>query len=347
MTGKHPYRLLRNLAFAGVLLAFVVVVLGAYTRLTDAGLGCPDWPGCYGHLTVPMQEQHIQQAEARFPGRPVEPHKAWNEMVHRYFAGTLGLLIFLIALVAWRERTRRDGFPVKLPSVLAVLVVGQALLGMWTVTMKLNPLVVMSHLLGGFTVFSLLLLLYVLSQRRVDPDRLAVAASEGNQFRGLAAWALVAVVVQVALGGWTSANYAAMVCTEFPVCHANWWSQADFTEAFRLWHHAENYEFGVKTLDGRIAIHALHRLWSVVALASVLYLGYRLQKASTRSLHRVGKMLLGLVSLQFVLGVLNVALGLPLLNAVAHNGVGALLTGTLVALNGLLWSARNIASIRS
>ena len=255
-------------------------------------------------------------------------------------------MIFALAVVAWRARAQSAKFPIKLPTALAVLVVFQALLGMWTVTMKLNPLVVMAHLLGGISVFSLLLLLYVLSQRRVDHNRLAISAAEGTKYKWWALVALIVVVIQIALGGWTSANYAATACLELPICHAGWWTHADFKEGLTLWHHAENYEFGVKTLEGRVAVHVLHRFGAFAALAVVLLTGWQLTRATTRLLNRIGYALIALVLLQFTLGVMNIVLHLPLVNAVAHNAVGALLAAVLVALNGLLWSARNIASIR-
>lgn len=345
MTNRRAFKIVRNLALIGVILAFCVVVLGAYTRLTDAGLGCPDWPGCYGHLTVPSHPDHIEAAQAKYD-RPLEPKKAWNEMVHRYFAGSLGLLVLVLAIFVWRKRHHDSNFPVKLPTILAAIIIFQALLGMWTVTMKLNPLVVMTHLLGGFTVLSLLLLCYVLFQRRVDPNRLAITSAEGTRYKWWGIAALVMVGMQVALGGWTAANYAATACLELPICHAGWWEHADFVEGLTLWHHAENYEFGIKTLEGRVAVHVLHRIGAFITLAVVLFAGWRLTSAASRLLNRVGYLLIGLVIVQFTLGVLNIVLHLPLANAVAHNAVGALLVAVLVALNGLLWSARNIAAIR-
>lgn len=205
---------MRLLVKISVFFAFIVIVLGAFTRLTEAGLGCPDWPGCYGFMKVPSQEEHIQQAELRFPDAPVEHAKAWNEMVHRYFAGTLGLLILAIAIIAWVKSRRYSHYPtpVKLPTLLLGLVIFQAALGMWTVTMNLQPLIVMGHLLGGFSVISLLYLLSL----RLSSFRLAGGDPELRRYRGLAFFTLLVVIGQIALGGWVAANYAAVACTELP-----------------------------------------------------------------------------------------------------------------------------------
>jgi len=200
---------IKTLVLVSILLAIVVVSLGAYTRLTHAGLGCPDWPGCYGLHDVPQTSEEILKAEAAFPDRPVEPQKAWNEMIHRYFAGALGLLILAIAFLS--VKYREVGTPVLLPLFILCVVTFQAALGMWTVTMKLMPIVVMGHLLGGLTTLSLLFLLYIRLRR--------FHVREGNTtLRKLAKFGLIGIfllTLQIALGGWTSSNYAALTCTEF------------------------------------------------------------------------------------------------------------------------------------
>ncbi|MBL8251078.1 MAG: COX15/CtaA family protein [Candidatus Competibacter sp.] len=321
-----------RLAWAALALTLVVVVLGAYVRLSDAGLGCPDWPGCYGRLDVPDEAHQIAEANANFPHRPVEPAKAWKEMVHRYFAGALGLLILALAALAWRRRSE-PAHPVALPLSLLALIVFQALLGMWTVTWQLKPVVVMAHLLGGLTTLGLLAWL-VLRQGRYGAS--PTAASQA--WRGYALLGLGLLVAQIALGGWTSANYAAMACPDFPTCQGHWWPPTDFGEAFTLWRGlGVSYEGGVLANEARMTIHWVHRLG---ALAVALYLGWlswRLLKAGpSRAVRLTGGLVAALLVAQLALGIANVLLFLPLPVAVAHNGGAALLLLALVALNHLL-----------
>lgn len=322
-----------RLAWAALALTLAVVVLGAYVRLSDAGLGCPDWPGCYGRLDVPDEAHQIAQANVAYPHRPVEPAKAWKEMVHRYFAGGLGLLILALAVLAWRNRASVQQ-PVALPFGLLALVIFQALLGMWTVTWQLKPIVVMSHLLGGLATLSLLAWL-VLRQGRYGVD---VVAAEDRAFRGLALLGLVLLLAQIALGGWTSANYAALSCPDFPTCQGRWWPPTDFGEAFTLWRGlGVSYEGGVLANDARVTIHLMHRLG---ALAVFLYLGWlswRLMATSRSGVVRfAGLAVAALLVGQLSLGIANVLLLLPLPVAVAHNGGAALLLLALVTLNHLL-----------
>ncbi len=318
----------RRLALFATGFALVVVILGAYTRLSDAGLGCPDWPGCYGQLGVPGDTHEIQAANAQYPQRPVEGHKAWKEMVHRYFAGTLGLLIVALLLVAFKNR-RYPRQPLLLPALLVGLVVFQALLGMWTVTLQLKPVVVMGHLLGGFATLSVLWWLAV----RGD----AYNAEPGSTLRPWAIAGMVLVIAQIALGGWTSSNYAALACPDFPQCQASWWPSMDFKEAFVLWRGLGiNYEFGVLEHPARTAIHVVHRLGAVVI---ALYVGalalYLLFGRGPVQQRRMGFVLLGVLGLQVTLGISNVVFHLPLPVAVAHNAVAALLLLTLVTLIAL------------
>lgn len=260
--------LFARLALIATVLALCVVVLGAFVRLSHAGLGCPDWPGCYGHLGVPKTEQQVQLANELYPERPVEAHKAWKEMIHRYFAGILGLLVFSLSFIAWRNRHNPDQ-AVKLPLFLSVLIIFQALLGMWTVTIKLKPVIVMLHLMGGMATLSLLWwltlrhtkLLARWRERVVQPERLKKFALAG----------LLIVVLQIMLGGWTSANYAALHCTDFPTCQGEWWPQTDFGEAFTLWHGiGPDYEGGIMSNTARVTVHFTHRFG---ALVTFLYLG--------------------------------------------------------------------------
>jgi cytochrome c oxidase assembly protein subunit 15 len=312
---------LTGLVGLGVALAAVVVVLGAWTRLVDAGLGCPDWPGCYGFLSVPDAEHEIAAAEARFPHAPVEAHKAWPEMIHRYFASALGLLILTIAGVAYRHRAA--GAPLGLPVLLVALVILQGAFGAWTVTLKLWPQVVTLHLLGGMSTLALLWLLHL--RLRSVPAAMARLAPH--------AWlALGVVVLQIALGGWTTSNYAALACPDFPTCQNSWWPRMDFGRAFNVAQEVgPNYLGGLLHADARIAIHMAHRLGAVAVLLVVGSLAWRLFAAPhTRLLGGV----LGTVLLaQIGLGVANVLYSLPLGVATAHNAVGALLLLTVVTVN--------------
>ena len=325
-----------KLALFATALAVVVVILGAYTRLSDAGLGCPDWPGCYGHLDVPKEHHEVTAANEAYPDRPVEAHKAWKEMIHRYFAGTLGLVILALAIIALRNRNQ-PGQQVVLPVVLVGIVIFQALLGMWTVTIKLNPTIVMAHLMGGFTTLSLLWWLSI-RQGSLYTAR-AMYESTFKPLQGLALIALIVVVLQIMLGGWTSANYAALACvSDFPTCHGQWWPPMDFKEGFVLWRGTEmNFEFGVLDNDARIAIQMTHRIGAVVTLLVVGFLAWRLMALQgARNLHSMGIVLLLVLLLQIALGISNVLLQLPLLIAVAHNGVGALLLLTVITINHAL-----------
>ncbi|MEM6510054.1 MAG: COX15/CtaA family protein, partial [Pseudomonadota bacterium] len=207
------YKNYKYLVLITVFFSILVVGLGAYTRLSDAGLGCPDWPGCYGFLTVPKHETALLHVEQNYPDMMFEAAKAWKEMIHRYFAGALGLLILALFVFAWLKR-QYPNTPVKLPLALLLLVVFQAVLGMWTVTMNLQPLVVMGHLLGGFSILSLLFLLYL----RLKTDPVASSDSGAKPYYRLALVGLVVLILQIALGGWLAANYAAPHCNGLPLC---------------------------------------------------------------------------------------------------------------------------------
>lgn len=312
------------LAAVATVLALVVVLLGAYTRLTHAGLGCPDWPGCYGFIGVPQTDAQLAHAERHFPEAPVEAQKGWNEMVHRYFAGTLGLVILGLAVHALVRRGR-DGQPLRLPLVLLGVVITQAAFGMWTVTLKLWPQVVTAHLLGGFTTLALLFLLSL----RLSGALPALGLPAG--LRRLAAAALALVIGQIALGGWVSSNYAAVACVDLPTCHGQWWPAMDFANGFHLTQHiGPNYLGGQLDSDARTAIHMTHRLGALVVTLTLLALAWRLRG---EGLGRLAGLLLAVLALQVGLGISNVLFHLPLPVAVAHNGGGALLLLTLVLVN--------------
>jgi cytochrome c oxidase assembly protein subunit 15 len=323
----------RGLVFAATALTFVVVVVGAYVRLSDAGLGCPDWPGCYGHLDVPKNEAERAAADARYPHMPVDVAKGWKEMGHRYIAGLLGVLLAAIALVG-TVRRRTFGQTPWLPLGLVVIVLWQAALGRWTVTLLLKPVIVTLHLIGGMTILALLVWL---SARQVPALRAPFAAPAS--LRPLAVIALVAVALQIVLGGWVSTNYAALACPDLPLCRGAVMPPMDFANAFHVLR-----ELG-QTPDGDLlsnealtAIHWMHRVGALVVAAIVLLLALRLTRVAATA--RLGWVLAAVLAGQFTLGVLNVVLSLPLSLAAAHNGGAALLLGTLVVINFRLSASR-------
>jgi cytochrome c oxidase assembly protein subunit 15 len=321
-------RLYRRLLPAATALALGVIVLGAWVRLTDAGLGCPDWPGCYGTLTVPDSADELAFASETYPERPVETQKAWNEMIHRYFAGALGLMVFAIVASAWANRSDPDQ-PVGLPTALGVLIVFQALLGMWTVTLLLKPVIVMGHLLGGMSTLGLL---FWLSLRAWRGEGRAVMAPALPR---IAAIALLAVGVQIALGGWTSTNYAALACPDLPTCQGQWWPEADFDEAFVMWRGLGiDYEGGVLDNPARTAIHLVHRIGAVVVALFVGGLAlWALLAGRARPLRVPAALVLGALVLQISIGLGIIKMSLPLWLATSHNAGGALLLLAMLYLN--------------
>ena len=314
---------IKKLAGFGVLFALLVVSVGAYTRLADAGLGCPDWPGCYGFLTVPDQVEEVELAETRYPGAPVEFVKAWWEMGHRYIAGALLVLVFSMLVMAYRGREREDT-PLALASVLMVIILCQAAFGAWTVTLKLWPQVVTAHLLGGFTTLSLIWLLYL----RQGGLSQIVAALPAPTLLARVAFAVVAL--QIMLGGWVSSNYAALACYDFPSCDGTYSPSMDFQQGFNILQSVgPNYLGGIMTSEARTAIHWVHRIGAIIVLFVVGGLILQL----VRQAAIVGYVLLTALVAQITLGILNVVWVLPLLNATAHNTVGALLLLVLVTIN--------------
>lgn len=319
-------RLYRRLVLLAVLLTTVVVVFGAYVRLADAGLGCPDWPGCYGQLSPAHAADDIRAAHAADPHGPVSLPKAWKEMVHRYLAATLGLLIITIAVLAWRRRADPGSAP-RVATLLVGVVVFQGLLGKWTVTLLLKPAIVTAHLLGGLT--SLALLVWLALRAHGAPRSTPAAPTP---LRLAAAAGFVLLAAQIALGGWTSSNYAALACTDFPVCHGSWWPPADYANAFHVVR-----ELGM-TADGELlslaaltAIHWTHRLGAVVAGGFLLALGIALMRRPPA--RGAGLAIVFAVVTQIVLGIANVLASLPLPLAVAHNAGAAALVGIMVWVN--------------
>jgi cytochrome c oxidase assembly protein subunit 15 len=311
-----------RLSLFALLLAGCVVLLGAYTRLVDAGLGCPDWPGCYGFLTVPETPEDVQSAESAYPHAPVQAEKAWAEMVHRYFAGTLGLLIAVLAILAIRNRHDKTS-PLLLPLLLLGTVIFQAALGMWTVTLGLLPVIVMGHLLGGFTTLSLLLLLHL-------NIRHGNAVAVNSSIRTVAMIAVAIVAMQITLGGWTSANYAAIICDDFPTCQGHWIPPLDIAGALQISSHGvTSYLGGHLGNDARVTIQWMHRLGALITSVFVLALVINLFKEGWV---RFASWLLLVLVIQVSLGISNVEFSLPLPVAVAHNGVAATLLLSLLAL---------------
>lgn len=315
----------RRIASAALVLCAIVVVLGAFVRLSDAGLGCPDWPGCYGHLTVPEGAEEEAAAAENYPERPFEVDKAWKEMIHRYAASTLGLLILIMAFMS--VKLRDQGVPRVLPWALLGLVVFQGILGMWTVTWLLKPAVVTAHLLGGMTTLALLAWLR-LSVRERRPTQLPAVTPGLRRFAGIS---LALVAIQIALGGWTSTNYAALACPDFPTCQLQWWPDTDVGEAFTIWRGlGVNYEFGVLDNRQRVTIHFFHRLGAVVVTAALLGLAWLLWRQRWRA---YAVAVSGALALQIAIGISIVKLQLPLGLATAHNAGAALLLLILIALN--------------
>ena len=366
-----PHRHFHRLAWVAVILVLAIVVFGAFVRLSNAGLSCPDWPTCYGRATWPDQAHEIAQANAGYE-REVESHKTWREQFHRHLAAGLGLLILSLALIAARKRS--FGVPsivgaaalvgasipaymgghylaaaalvlagelvlavnakrwsnadaARLSAITLMVVVFQAILGLWTVTWLLKPIVVMGHLMGGLLTLSLLTWL----AWRTTPGH-ALVQAEAPKLRLLLWIGLVLLALQIALGGWTSSNYAALACgTDFPTCLGQWHPQTDFREAFVLWREVGvDYEGGVLDGPARVAIQLSHRALAVLVFGHLLMVAVRMMRAP--GLVFWGSVLALLLVAQVGLGIANVVLGLPLWVATAHTAGAALLVFTVVGL---------------
>ncbi|MGB8328365.1 MAG: COX15/CtaA family protein [Steroidobacteraceae bacterium] len=329
-------RWFRALALAGVLLCLVVVVLGAYVRLTAAGLGCPDWPGCYGHITPLGAVANAADVNAAFPGQPLDVGKAWREMIHRYAATTLGFIIVFIAALAIATRRARV-VPVGFALALLATVVLQGILGMLTVTWQLKPLIVTAHLVFGLTTLSLLWWLWLTLRSRDaarDARRDPPRDPPGDTPRTLVLAGLVALGIQIALGGWTSSNYAAVACPDFPRCQDAWVPRMDYRDAFVLWRGLGiNYEGGVLEHPARVAIHFTHRLGAIAATLALLLAAWAtLRRVTAPAVRRAAIAVIAALGLQLAIGIFMVLRGFPLALATAHNAGAALLLLAAVAL---------------
>ncbi|MGZ8180331.1 MAG: signal recognition particle-docking protein FtsY [Methylobacter sp.] len=318
----------RKITLFSAVLALIVVAVGSYVRLSGAGLGCPDWPGCYGQAIVSDHTDFIAKAAEAFPGQMPDIAKAWKEMGHRYLAATLGMAILLLALLSWREQ--RNRLSVITAAWGLVLLVGlQAALGMWTVKLHVMPIVVTGHLLLGMLTFWLLFWLYL----RVNPKVKPLTASR----IGLTVFARMAMGVlflEIVLGGWVSANYAALACSGFPQCKGSWWPTADYQTALNLFSGLSTGYTGVIAFDAQVAANWLHRVGALVSFVVLTLL--MLNATSThhsKPVRRAGLWLSVLLLMQIGSGIIGIKFGAPLWAAVAHNGFAALLMLPLIAIS--------------
>jgi heme a synthase len=319
-----PVRRLQALTLLTLFLTFDLVLFGAFTRLTDSGLGCPDWPGCYGTASPSSAAQQIGEAQAAMPTGPVTHVKAWIEMIHRYLAMAVGMLILTMTAATWLQRRRGTAVSPWWPTASLAWVCVQGAFGAWTVTLKLTPAIVTLHLLGALVLLALLCRQAV-AYAQAQPD--AQAAAVGPHTRAWIVAALAVLWLQVALGGWVSTNYAVLACTEFPKCQGGWWPAMDFNQGFEFWRAlgktaaGENISFAALT-----AIHYVHRLWAGVTFVALGALTWHLHQGALR---RQALWIAGLLAVQLVSGLSNVVLGWPLVGAVAHTGGAAALVAVV------------------
>jgi cytochrome c oxidase assembly protein subunit 15 len=320
----------RKLAWVTLFLTFDLVVFGGFTRLTDSGLGCPDWPGCYGHANPLQANTEIQSAQAIMPTGPVTERKAWIEMIHRYLASAVGVLILaMICISCWKRVWDKDKsriFHPAWPFGLLALIVVQGGFGALTVTMKLQPVIVTTHLLLGLT------LLGALGWNYARLDDIAPVSPRAYGLRHLALVALLFLAFQTALGGWVSTNYATLACGEFPLCQGQLVPPMDFANGFTLWRALGRTANGAYlSLDALTAIHWVHRNFALIAIAAVGYVAWQARKIA--GMERLGKRLLAVLAVQFITGVSTIFFQFPLLLAVLHNAGAALLVALLVMVN--------------
>lgn len=333
----------RRLAILALVLTFGMIILGSYVRLSKAGLSCPSWPLCYGHVTPPG----VPNASASIHHAPIlvkdTTGREWKEMIHRYVAGTLGMTILALLIVVIRNR-RQPGQPLKLTAFVSLWVIVQALLGMVTVTMLLDPLIVTGHLIGGMVMLATVLWLAYRSTRimRLDPPDLARVSS----MKGVKVWAglaLAVVALQIFLGAWTSTNYAAWACYGFPTCNGHWWPAGmDFNKAFVFWHRlGVDYQGGILNGGARVAIQVVHRIGAMMTTLIAGGLGlYLLLTEKVKKLRLLGGLIVASLCLQLTLGISMVSFGLPFYVEWAHTPGAALVLSAVLSTNFLLWSDR-------
>ncbi|MDP2760423.1 MAG: COX15/CtaA family protein [Sideroxyarcus sp.] len=320
----------RKLVWVTLFLTFDLIMFGAFTRLTDSGLGCPDWPGCYGQASPIQAHADISAAEAARPTGPVTVVKAWIEMIHRYFAMAIGVLIVAMMIISWhrwlQSKRTESKFSPAFPIFLFIFVCLQGAFGAWTVTLNLQPIIVTIHLLLGM---ALLALLAWFGARQNNHPAMPESATS---LRTPAVLATVLLAIQIGLGGWVSTNYAALACTDFPMCSGMFFPPMDFANGFTLWRdlgmtaHGEYLPF-----DALTAIHWTHRTFAFVVFAMIAWVAFRAMRSP--GLNKTARWLLILIVLQLVVGIATIFLQLPLLLAVLHNGIAALLLLLLVILN--------------
>jgi len=330
--GTSRVRRLQALTVLTLFLTFDLVLFGAFTRLTDSGLGCPDWPGCYGNASPLGAHAEISAAQQAMPTGPVTHGKAWVEMIHRYLASGVGMLIIALTVGAWWQRSRanRHQGPAPAmspwwPTATLVWVCLQGAFGALTVTMKLFPAIVTLHLIGGLV---LLALLCVQAVRETHAARGTPPVSLSRGLRGLLAGTTVLLAVQIVLGGWVSTNYAVLACTTFPTCQGSWWPDMAFDQGFQIWRPLGLLQDGSHiTFAGLTAIHYAHRLAAYAVLLALGLLAWRLHRAG--QLPAQARWLAGLALMQFATGLSNVVLDWPLVAAVLHTGGAAALVVVL------------------
>ena len=332
---KHNKKLV---AFT-TLLAFSVAVFGSYVRLSDAGLGCPDWPGCYGYFGPPNSPSELADTQKLFPDQPFNSTKAWIEMVHRYLATALGFLILI--LFYFGIKNRPDKHPstntnnkTTLLTVLLLLVIFQGLLGMWTVTLKVHPMIVLAHLVGGMSTLALLFYFY----KKLTPSNFPI--DKTKKITGALLFGFVLLIIQIMLGGWTSSNYAALGCPDIPLCYGQLWpDNMDFSTAFWSWQSfGNNYEGGLLPPPAKTAIHFTHRVGAVITLLALSALGIQYLRNASREIRIASQYFLAALVTQFVLGIVMVWSSINIVLATAHNAFAAIL---LLSFINLLYTLKH------
>ena len=319
---------IKNLSFFGICLAFVVIALGAWTRLVDAGLGCPDWPGCYGFVVFPTNEAEIALAEARYPTFPYDINKAIPEVVHRYFAAALGFLAIIMVYYSFKQNENKN---IRRWTIgLLIFICCQGLFGYLTVSLLLLPIIVTAHLFGGFTTLTLFFLIFLMSGKFDILEKMAIP-----KLKTVAGIALAVLLFQIFLGVWTSTNYASLACADFPTCQGTYMPEMDFKNGFNLNQEVgPNYLYGLLDNPSRVAIHYSHRVSAILVAVVFLILISKLWFSNAAPLaSTIGILLLTQISL----GIINVLYVLPLYVAIAHNLVAALLLLAIFTVNYLAW----------